>query len=63
MKDSLALGVLRFVQPPDPTGISSKLLDDIFVAASADLTRCAGFGLTSVRPMNVLVSSRSALTL
>ena len=26
------------------------------VAAGADLTRCAGFGLTRVRPMNALVS-------
>ena len=26
------------------------------VAADADVTRCAGFGLTRVRPMNALVS-------
>ena len=33
------------------------------VDAGAELTRCAGFGLIRVRPMNALVSSRSALPL
>ena len=36
---------------------------EVFVDASADLTRCAGFDLIRVRPMNALVSRLSALPL
>ena len=41
------------------------VLDGVYrrVAAGVDLTRCAGFGFTRVRPMNTPVSSRSALPL